>query len=63
MYLQNFKGNKNVTSIVANKLDPPIIARYVRVHPGYYKENQACLRLELYGCPLEDPKYGLLFCY
>ena len=43
-------GNTNVKDVVRNYLDPTIMARYIRVHPGYDPNNQACMRLELYGC-------------
>ncbi len=36
--------------VVRHYLDPTIIARYIRVHPGYDKGNNTCMRLELYGC-------------
>ncbi len=36
--------------VVRHYLDPTIIARYIRVHPGYDLGNNACMRLELYGC-------------
>ena len=50
---QILKGNTNVHDVVQHNLDPTIIARYIRVHPGYHRENYACMRLELYGCVVE----------
>ena len=40
-----------MSSVVRHDLNPAIRARYIRVHPGCYQVNQACMRLELYGCP------------
>ena len=41
-------------------LDQAILARYIRVHPGYDKGGiPVCMRLELYGCAPEEEK-GLL---
>ena len=51
---QILKGNINVYGVVRHNLDPTIIARYIRVHPGYYLGNNACMRLELYGCVVEE---------
>ena len=39
--------------IVLHNLDATIEARYIRVHPGYDQGNNACMRLELYGCVVE----------
>ena len=47
---QNFTGNTDVNTVVESKIVPPIVARYVRIHPGYKLAVQVCLRLELYGC-------------
>ena len=47
---QIFQGNTDVFSVVRHDLDPVIMARYIRVHPGYYTSNPVCMRLELYGC-------------
>ena len=41
-------------SVVRHNLNPATIARYIRVHPGYLKGHQACMRLELYGCLFEE---------
>ena len=50
---QIFPGNKDVSTVVRHDLDPTIMARYIRVHPGYDKGNFLCMRLELYGCVVE----------
>ena len=47
---QIFRGNTEVFNVVRHDLDPIIMARYIRVHPGYATGNNACMRLELYGC-------------
>ena len=48
---QIFQGNTDVFTVVRRNLDPAIMARYIRVHPGYYTSgNTVCMRLELYGC-------------
>ena len=40
--------------VVRHNLDPTIIARYIRVHPGYDQGLPVCMRLELYGCVIEE---------
>ena len=50
---QILRGNTDVYGVVRHNLDPTIIARYIRVHPGYDPHNHACMRLELYGCVVE----------
>ena len=50
---QIFRGNTNTFVVLRHDLDPAIIARYIRVHPGYDSGNNACMRLELYGCVIE----------
>ena len=49
-FVQIFRGNTDSRSVVRHYLDPAIMARYIRVHPGYYTAGVVCLRLELYGC-------------
>jgi chorismate mutase len=44
----------NVSTVVTHDLDPTILARYIRVHPGYDTDNLVCMRLELYGCVVEQ---------
>ncbi len=50
---QILRGNTNARYVVRHDLDPTIIARYIRVHPGYDQFNNVCMRLELYGCVVE----------
>ncbi|KAL9955598.1 hypothetical protein ACROYT_G036941 [Oculina patagonica] len=42
-------GNKDYDTIVGHILNPPIVARYIRIHPKEYQGYMA-LRFELYGC-------------
>ena len=52
---QIFRGNTDAFTVVRHDLDPTIIimARYIRVHPGYDTGDNVCMRLELYGCVAE----------
>lgn len=60
-YFQEFTGNNDRDGIVERVLDPPLIARYVRVNPkAWYGHN--VLRLELYGCRSGKVKEVLLYC-
>ncbi|XP_065259701.1 coagulation factor V-like [Emys orbicularis] len=47
-----FEGNSDAHGIKDNHIDPPIIARYIRVYPtdSYYRPT---LRMELLGCEVE----------
>ena len=53
-YLQIIRGNNDGSSVVRHDLKPAIIAQHIRVHPGYFQGNHACMRLELYGCSAEE---------
>ncbi|XP_034369380.1 coagulation factor V isoform X1 [Arvicanthis niloticus] len=44
-----FSGNSDASTIKENRLDPPIVARYIRIHPTK-SYNRPTLRLELRGC-------------
>ena len=44
-----FTGNSDGSTIKENRLDPPIVARYIRIHPTK-SYNRPTLRLELQGC-------------
>ncbi|XP_004606640.3 coagulation factor VIII isoform X1 [Sorex araneus] len=53
-FLQNgkvkvFQGNDDATTAVVNSLEPPLLTRFVRVHPQNWAQHIA-LRLELLGC-------------
>jgi hypothetical protein len=50
---QIFPGNTDAFTVVRYNLDPTIMARYIRVHPGYDTGFNVCMRLELYGCVAE----------
>ncbi len=51
--VQILQGNSNVYSIVLHNLGPIIMARYIRIHPGYDQGKNVCMRIELYGCVVE----------
>ncbi|XP_010078357.1 PREDICTED: coagulation factor VIII-like, partial [Pterocles gutturalis] len=44
-----FKANQDHTSTVMNTLEPPLFARYVRIHPRQW-HNHIALRIEFLGC-------------
>ncbi|XP_038613808.1 coagulation factor V-like [Tachyglossus aculeatus] len=46
---QSFDGNSDASTIKENKIDPPIVAKYVRIYPTLYYRRPT-LRLELLGC-------------
>ncbi|KAL8180994.1 UNVERIFIED_CONTAM: hypothetical protein K2H54_043513 [Gekko kuhli] len=48
-----FFGNVDAASVKHNIFDPPIIARYVRLHPTHYS-IRVTLRMELIGCDLNS---------
>ncbi|XP_068680517.1 uncharacterized protein, partial [Montipora foliosa] len=43
------RGNKDQNTVVGHILNPPIVARYIRIHPKEYQSYMA-LRFELFGC-------------
>ncbi|XP_055964538.1 LOW QUALITY PROTEIN: coagulation factor V [Sorex fumeus] len=45
----HFSGNSDASTIKENRLDPPVVARYVRISPTRFYGRPA-LRLELQGC-------------
>ncbi|XP_054829406.1 coagulation factor V [Eublepharis macularius] len=47
-----FKGNSDGSGIKENHIDPPIVARYIRVYPTACY-NRPTLRMELLGCEIE----------
>ncbi|XP_007538277.1 coagulation factor VIII isoform X1 [Erinaceus europaeus] len=49
-----FQGNQDASTPVVNTLDPPLLTRFVRVHPRAWAQNIA-LRLELLGCVAQQP--------
>uniref|UniRef100_A0A6I8P7S7 Coagulation factor V n=1 Tax=Ornithorhynchus anatinus TaxID=9258 RepID=A0A6I8P7S7_ORNAN len=46
---QSFEGNSDASTIKENKIDPPIVAKYIRIYPTLYNRRPT-LRLELLGC-------------
>ncbi|NWQ88348.1 FA8 factor, partial [Burhinus bistriatus] len=48
-----FKANQDHTSTVMNTLEPPLFARYVRIHPRQWY-NHIALRIELLGCDTQQ---------
>uniref|UniRef100_A0A8B9SRU5 Coagulation factor V n=1 Tax=Anas platyrhynchos TaxID=8839 RepID=A0A8B9SRU5_ANAPL len=47
-----FEGNSDANSIKENIIDPPIIAKYIRVYPTQ-AYNRPTLRMELLGCEVD----------
>uniref|UniRef100_A0A8C0BJS4 Coagulation factor V n=1 Tax=Buteo japonicus TaxID=224669 RepID=A0A8C0BJS4_9AVES len=47
-----FEGNSDAYGVKENIIDPPIIARYIRVYPTE-AYNRPTLRMELLGCELD----------
>uniref|UniRef100_UPI003AB01E3A coagulation factor VIII n=1 Tax=Centroberyx gerrardi TaxID=166262 RepID=UPI003AB01E3A len=48
-----FNGNMDGSKVKDNRFSPPIVARYIRIHPVNSVRNPA-LRLELLGCDLNS---------
>lgn len=48
-----FFGNVDATGVKENWFNPPVIARYIRIHPTHYN-IRATLRMELLGCDLNS---------
>ncbi|XP_009570310.2 coagulation factor VIII isoform X2 [Cuculus canorus] len=48
-----FKANQDHTSTVVNTLEPPLYARYVRIHPRQW-HNHIALRIEFLGCDTQQ---------
>uniref|UniRef100_A0A8C5X6F3 ferroxidase n=1 Tax=Malurus cyaneus samueli TaxID=2593467 RepID=A0A8C5X6F3_9PASS len=48
-----FFGNVDASGVKENQFNPPIIARYIRIHPTHYNVR-ATLRMELLGCDLNS---------
>lgn len=52
LFKQIFGGNRNRNAHVTNNFDPPLKARYVRLHPTECgPSNQCALRMDLLGYP------------
>ncbi|XP_019337450.1 coagulation factor VIII [Alligator mississippiensis] len=48
-----FFGNVDAVGVKDNRFNPPIIARYIRIHPTHYSIRPT-LRMELIGCNLNS---------
>lgn len=58
LFLQNgkvkvFQGNQDSSTPVVNSLDPPLLTRYLRIHPQSWG-HQIALRLEVLGCEAQQ---------
>uniref|UniRef100_A0A8D2D841 Coagulation factor VIII n=1 Tax=Sciurus vulgaris TaxID=55149 RepID=A0A8D2D841_SCIVU len=58
LFLQNgkvkvFQGNEDSFTPVVNSLDPPLLTRYLRIHPQSWT-HQIALRLEVLGCEAQQ---------
>lgn len=51
--LQVFKANHDHQSPVTNTLEPPLFARFVRIHPRQW-HNHIALRIEFLGCDTQQ---------
>ncbi|XP_067016646.1 uncharacterized protein [Acropora muricata] len=49
---EEFTANKDANSIVYHRLDPPIMARYIRFRPVNWN-NHISMRVEVFGCKQE----------
>lgn len=54
---QIFDGNSNAYDIKENIIDPPIIARYIRLYP-IESYNRPTLRMELLGCEVDGKNWS-----
>ncbi|NP_001154846.1 coagulation factor VIII isoform 3 precursor [Mus musculus] len=48
-----FQGNQDSSTPMMNSLDPPLLTRYLRIHPQIW-EHQIALRLEILGCEAQQ---------
>ncbi|KAF2974191.1 hypothetical protein EK904_013054 [Melospiza melodia maxima] len=48
-----FFGNVDASGVKENRFKPPVVARYIRIHPTHYN-LRATLRMELLGCDLNS---------
>ncbi|XP_031220563.1 coagulation factor VIII isoform X5 [Mastomys coucha] len=48
-----FQGNRDSSTPMVNSLDPPLLTRYLRIHPQIW-EHQIALRLEILGCEAQQ---------
>nr|4PT6_A Chain A, Coagulation factor VIII [Homo sapiens]4PT6_B Chain B, Coagulation factor VIII [Homo sapiens] len=55
-----FQGNQDSFTPVVNSLDPPLLTRYLRIHPQSWV-HQIALRMEVLGCEAQDLYENLYF--
>ncbi|XP_044539163.1 coagulation factor VIII-like, partial [Gracilinanus agilis] len=48
-----FKGNRDHSSPVVNPVEPPLFARFLRIHPWSWA-NHIALRMEVLGCDTQQ---------
>lgn len=53
VYPKIFKGNDDPDEEAINVFEPPLFARYIRIHPRGWSEDIA-LRLEVLGCDTQQ---------
>ncbi|XP_061756103.1 coagulation factor VIII [Nerophis ophidion] len=53
-----FQGHMDNSKVKRNLFNPPIVARYIRIHPKHFMLRPA-LRMELLGCDLNSCSYPL----
>uniref|UniRef100_A0A3Q2C9B7 Coagulation factor V n=1 Tax=Cyprinodon variegatus TaxID=28743 RepID=A0A3Q2C9B7_CYPVA len=51
-FCKTFQGNNDAYGIKKNTFFPPLVGRYIRLHPITW-DNAATIRMEFYGCELD----------
>lgn len=51
-FRMTFTGNEEAHQVKVNTLFPPLIGRFIRIHP-LHSHNSAMVRMEYYGCELD----------
>uniref|UniRef100_A0A674D025 ferroxidase n=1 Tax=Salmo trutta TaxID=8032 RepID=A0A674D025_SALTR len=51
-FRMTFTGNEEAHQVKVNTLFPPLIGRFIRIHP-LYSHNSPMVRMEYYGCELD----------
>ncbi|XP_028416006.1 uncharacterized protein LOC114539562 [Dendronephthya gigantea] len=51
-------GANNSKFVARRVLNPTVKTRHIRIHPGYKKGENVCMRLELYGCAFKEDIKG-----
>ena len=60
LQLQLFQANRDQNGIVKNAINPPILARYVKLNPrGWYRHIS--MRVEYYGCAAGKSTSSFIF--